>query len=275
MRSSAPSASNATTPLAAAPLYCIGDSHVSFFSGSDTIQPPWPARSDDGLPWFRTFHVGPALAFNLNRTNTTTCGREKLFEVLEQAVPPGSNVLLSFGEIDCRAHVLKQAAQRGLSVNQVVQQCLDAYFQAVQEVQARGFKVVIYNAAPSRSHTSRKNRDDDYVAIGSWRERNAAIREFNAGAKERCAKVGAKFLETFPKLVDEQGRAENWYFFDNIHLSQRTLPLTMRALAELFPDAGYPALPLPQPSSTQKLFDRITKRVRRWLKIKPPRKPSL
>jgi hypothetical protein len=266
MRNPAPSAS-ATTPPAPAPLYCIGDSHVSFFSGCDAIQPPWPARSADKLPWFRTFHVGPALAFNLNRPNTTTRGREKLFEILGQAVPPGSNVLLCFGEIDCRAHILKQAARRGLPVNQVVQECLDAYFQMVQEVQTRGFKMVVYNAAPSRSHTPRKNRDDDYVAIGSWQERNAAVRLFNVGAKQRSQECGAKFLENYFDLVNAGDKTEPWFFFDAIHVSQRAMPLTLRALAKLYPDAGYPELPLPQPTWKEKMWDRIRKRMRRWLKL--------
>lgn len=43
-------------------IHCIGDSHVSFFGGLDRIQPVWPQRSDDRLPWFRTYHIGPALA---------------------------------------------------------------------------------------------------------------------------------------------------------------------------------------------------------------------
>lgn len=256
-------------------IHCIGDSHVSFFGGQDVIQPGWPERSDDLLSCFVTHHLGGALAYNLTRTGTQMRGREKLFEVLEQAVPPGGNVLLSFGEIDCRAHVLKQAAKRNVSIEAVVAECLEHYFQTVREAMERGFEVVIYNAVPSAIPRARKSgRDDDYVAVGDWRQRNQAIRAFNAGAKQRCADCGAKFLETFPALVDEQGKAVSWYYFDAIHLSQRAMPLTLRALAELFPERSYPSLPVAKPPAGAQIMDVIAKRLRRWLKLKPPLRPT-
>lgn len=251
-------------------IHCIGDSHVSFFGGQDVIQPGWPERSNDLLPFFVTHHIGGALAYNLTRSETQMRGREKLFEVLTQAVPPGGAVLLSFGEIDCRAHVLKQAVKRNISVEAVVTECLEQYFQAVREVQRRGFPVIVYNAVPSAILRARKSgRDDDYVAVGDWRARNAAIRQFNAGAKSRCAECGAKFLETFPALVDEQGQAVSWYYFDAIHLSQRAMPLTLRALGELFPERNIPQLPDAIPSAGARVLDGIAKRLRRWLKMKP------
>lgn len=249
-------------------IYCLGDSHVSFFAGADVVQPGWPQPAANRLPWFRILHLGPTLAFSLSKPNTTTRGRERLFEALAQAVPTGARVLLCFGEIDCRAHILKQAAKQGQPVEQIVAGCLDSYFQAVREVQARGYEVIVYNAVPTRLSTPRKaKRDDDYIAVGSWPERNAAVRLFNAGAKRRCMECGAKFLENYPGLVGINDKTETWFFFDAIHLSQRALPLTLRALAKLYPDAGYPELLLPQPTWVQKIWDRIRKRLRRWLKL--------
>lgn len=258
-------------PPAAAPvvpIYCLGDSHVSFFAGEDKIQPGWPQRANECLPWFRVFHLGPALAFNLSRSGSTFQSRERLFAALTQFVPAGARVLLCFGEIDCRAHILKQAAKQGLPVEQIVANCLDSYFQAVREVQARGFEVIVYNAVATRLRTPRKPKpDDDYIAVGSWSERNTATRLFNAGAKTRCAACGAKFLENYRGVVDANDRTVEWFFFDAIHLSQRAMPLTLRALARLFPDVGYPEVPLPQPTPVQKIWDRGAKRVRRWLKL--------
>lgn len=266
-----------TTPNRAAPavIHCIGDSHVSFFGGQDVIQPDWPEPSDDLLDCFVTHHIGPALAYNLSRTGTQTRGREKLFEVLAQVAPRNETVLLCFGEIDCRAHVLKQAAKRAVPVETVVAECLEQYFQVVREVMARGVQVIVYNAVPSAiSRTRKSKREDDYVAVGDWRARNRALREFNAGAKQRCADSGAKFLETFPALVNESGRAVSWYYFDTIHLSQRAMPLTLRALAELFPEHNYPQIPISSPSAGAQVVDVVAKRLRRWLKLKPPRRPT-
>lgn len=264
------------TPPSAEVIHCIGDSHVSFFGGQDVVQPTWPEPALPELPWFRVLHLGPVLAFSLAKPDTTMRGRERLFEVLGQAVPPGSTVLLCFGEIDCRAHVLKQASRQGRPVAEVVADCLDSYFQVVREVQARGFAVIVYNAVPTRLSTPRQaKRDDNYVAVGSWPERNAAVRLFNAGAKQRCQVVGAKFLENYPGLVTAQDKTVEWFFFDAIHLSQRAMPLTLQALASLFPERNYPQLPLPRPSAGSRVLDRVAKRVRRWLKLPPPRHPTV
>lgn len=265
-----------SAPLAAAPIYCLGDSHVCLFSGQDAIQPGWPAPAEDLLPYFVTCHLGGSLAYNLTRSGTKSLGRENLFGALQKTVPPGQTVLLSFGEIDCRAHVIKQAAKRQVPLETVVAECLENYFHVVREVQALGFPVIVYNAVPSAIPRPRKTtREDDYIAVGSLPERNAAIRAFNAGAKQRCAACGAKFLETAPAFVTAEGRAISWYYFDAIHLSQRAMPATLRALAALFPERNYPQLPLPAPSLPARLLAGIVKKVRRWLKIKPPRRPTV
>ncbi len=268
-----PTPAPVTSPVT--PIYCLGDSHVCLFSGQDAIQPGWPTPSADLLPFFVTCHLGGVLAYNLPRTGTTSQGRENLFAALQKTVPAGSTVLLSFGEIDCRAHVLKQAARRSVPLETIVAECLENYFQVVREVQALGFPVVVYNAVPSAiPRAGKTTRDDDYIAVGSLPERNAAIQEFNAGAKRRCGECGAKFLETAPAFVTAEGKVVRWYFFDAIHLSQRALPVTLRALAALFPERNYPQLPMPAPTVAERLLDGVAKKARRWLKLKPPQRPT-
>lgn len=265
-----------STAHSIAPIYCLGDSHVCLFSGQDAIQPGWPAQSEDLLPFFATCHLGGVLAYNLPRTGTTSQGRENLFAALQKTVPAGSTVLLSFGEIDCRAHVLKQAAKRSVPLETVVTECLENYFQVVREVQALGFSVIVYNAVPSAIPQPRKTtREDDYIAAGSRRERNAAIRAFNAGAKRRAAECGAKFLETASAFLSVEGEAVGWYYFDAIHLSQRAMPATLRALATLFPERNYPQPPLPEPTLAERMLDGVAKKVRRGLKLKPPRRKTV
>ncbi len=63
-------------------IHCIGDSHSSIFSGMDRIQPSWPASSSDQLPWFKTHHIGPALAYNLTKSGTTSQGWYSLWDVI-------------------------------------------------------------------------------------------------------------------------------------------------------------------------------------------------
>jgi hypothetical protein len=218
-------------------IYCIGDSHISFFAGIDAIQPIWPKRSKDELPWFRTYHIGPALANNLSRDGTRSLGREKLMEVLAGEVPAAATVLLSFGEIDCRAHLVKQSQHRQRPLPEVVDACLDEYFRVVADLVGRGFRVVVYNAVASwpKVRTLRRNDKGGYATFGTRRQRLEAIRLFNAGARERCAACGSIFLSNEHHLI--QGRTPlAWFFFDSIHLSQRAMPPTLVELARLLPD---------------------------------------
>lgn len=249
-------------------IHCVGDSHSCFFSGWDAVQPLWPAPHRDILPCFKTYHIGAALAYHLARPGTRTRGRELLFEVLAECVPHGGTVLLSFGEVDCRAHLLKQVAKQGRPIGEVVDSCLDGYFHAVAEVVALGYQVIVYNAVPSRISVrsgSRRN-NDDYVAAGTWLERNEATRLFNAGAGTRCAEVGARFLENYSHLTDRAGKTIRWYFFDSVHLSQRAMPVTLRALADLFPEWDLEVPPIVRPTMLRRLGDRFAKRSKRLRK---------
>ncbi len=257
------------TTLGSPPVvHCIGDSHVCFFSGQDTIHAAWPDEPDDRLPWFQTYHIGSSLAYSLSRSGTRTRGRERLFEVLDSKVPHGACVLLSFGEIDCRAHLVKQSQIKGLPIEAIVELCLDEYFKAVKEVVGRGFQVIVYNVVPSRVGTKGTvpGDEDNYVTTGSLRERNRASRLFNEGARRRCAGCGARFLENFPHLVDGRGKTIRWYFWDSIHLSQRAMPGTLTNLRVICPELGIPAQRIKRLGGLAVVWDVLKRRCRRVAK---------
>ena len=250
-------------------VYCIGDSHACFFSGQNTIHAEWPGESDDRLPWFKTYRIGSSLAYNLSRCGTRTRGRERLFEVLDTKVPPSGRVLLSFGEIDCRAHLVKQSQSKGLPIASVVELCLDEYFKVVREIVARGFQVVVYNVVPSRVRTQGGGAMKDankFVTTGTWRERNHAARLFNDGARRRCKACGAGFLENFHQLVDARGKTIQWYFWDSIHLSQLAMPTTLEGFRLLCPELGIPPQQVERPGSLAVAIDIVKRRINRLTK---------
>ncbi len=69
------------------PIHCFGDSHVCFFSGYERSEGGTPGV-DDRLPFFRTYWLGPALAYNLSQFGTTTGAREKLLAALDNGSTP-------------------------------------------------------------------------------------------------------------------------------------------------------------------------------------------
>lgn len=249
-------------------IYCIGDSHISFFSGKDAIQPVWPKDADNELSIFRTFHIGSALAFNLPRNNTSTRGREKLLSILEEKVPINSTVLLSFGEIDCRAQIVKHAHSQNSSIAEVVDTCLDEYCKTINEVIQLGFNVIVYNAILSRPRERKVVREghNSYPAHGTLGERTEAINRFNQGLKKRCEELGARFLANASVLADSKGKIPVWYFFDNIHLSQRAMPVTMQELSRLFPSWDLEVPPPESPSGLNIFTNLVTRRAKRIIK---------
>jgi len=222
-------------------IFCFGDSHVSFFSGRDAIQPVVPEASNDLLPYFRTFHVGPALAYNLVQTETQTRGREKILETLEQQVPPGSRVLICFGEIDCRSHLLRHAWKQNGDAAGVAGKCAERYVRFACELRDRGHVPTVYNAIPSRHSNTRRDKWDQaaYPAIGTHRERNEITIHFNQAVAALCRNEGLGFLHNFPELVDASGKTREEFYMDRIHLSQRAMPLTLELFKKLYPDMDF------------------------------------
>lgn len=220
-------------------IHCIGDSHAGFFTGRDSI---YPDHTDARpLPFFKVYHLGPVLAYKLPESGTTTGGREKLFELLDHDIPPGAWVMTVAGEIDCRAHLLRQAEQQGRPAKDLAAECAERYFGVVEEIRARSFQVIVYNAIPSRppKSTYAKGAEDDFPAYGSREARNAAIRAFNDKLRELCAAKSVPFLENYDLLVDAKGQPRDVFYMDNIHLAQTAMPVTVERLQALFPEHGF------------------------------------
>jgi hypothetical protein len=185
------------------PIHCIGDSHAAFFSGLDEMQPIWPRRSSDTLPFFRSYRLGPVLAYNLGTPGTRSGGHEKLRQVLA-LLPRGATILLCFGEIDCRAHLLRQARLQQREPAEVVGECADRYACVIAQLISEGYRVLVWNAVASTVLAD--NRDPDFPVFGSCVERNAVTRLFNDAMAQRCQRLGAAFVTIFDRLVERDGR---------------------------------------------------------------------
>jgi hypothetical protein len=221
-------------------VHCIGDSHASFFGGGDRMQPSWPRLSRDRIPRVRSYRIGPALAYNLLREGTVSRGRERLMEVLD-TLPRGSSVLLCFGEIDCRAHLAKQAARQESPVEEVVAACVSRYLEAGAQVGARGFRVGYWQVPPPSLNTT---VGGEFPIEGSFEERLAITRVFNRLLAAGAAAQGQAFVSIFDQLTDAAGLPLAHYFLDGIHLSQQAVPAALAALRETWPDLDLPFMPL-------------------------------
>lgn len=215
-------------------IYVIGDSHVSMYSGWDRIIPKWPEENfvRCRLPYFQAIRLGPVLAYNLCEYGKASLGRERLMLALS-CIPASSKVLLCFGEIDCRAHLLKQAAAQYRSVDDLVKECVDRYFGVVTEVREKGFEVLVASVIPSGLDGIQSN--PEYPHYGSSAERNAVTSKFNCHLELLCAKHSVFFLNITTHLLAENGAPRAQYFLDGVHLSHRSLVFAIDLLRSEFP----------------------------------------
>ena len=201
-------------------IICIGDSHASFFSGMDRIQPEYPCPAKNMIQALESVRLGPVLAYSLHKNGTTNKGREKLFEKIRECDRDTSSILFCFGEIDCRNHLLKQSEENKRSLEDVVGECVAKYFDVILEIKNMGFEVLVWNVIP----TSSLNQNPEYPHYGSHVQRNRCTRYFNSYLGEYCRKNGIVFIDIFDKLVRRDNHTREYFFFDGIHLGQLAMP---------------------------------------------------
>lgn len=220
-------------------IHVIGDSHVVVFSGFEV--PPEGTGNTGFLPFFRAYRLGPYTAYNAAKR------RDVIEPIVENKVRPGDLVMLCFGEIDCRVHLLKQSRMQRRPLEDVVAECVTRYAQLFEIKEKYGIGLLVWNAVPS----SRKEVDaGEHSTYGTCRERNEVARLFNGRLEEECKKREIAFVSIFDRLVDEDGLTRTEYYSDDVHLSQRAMPLILDELRKLR-SLETPVIPHDQPQVPQ------------------------
>lgn len=211
-------------------IHCIGDSHASFFSGYDEIQPEFPGLSRNRYSWFKCYRLGAVLAYNLTKFNTKERGREKLLQLISM-LRPGSHILLCFGEIDCRCHLVKQAELQKKSLSTIVLSCVNEYLKVIKELKELGFEVSVWNVLPTS-----QSFNPTYPFYGTEEERNYSAYLFNNYLEETAQLYGFTFVSIYKYLVRKNYKTKSAFFFDDIHLGQIAMPLALYQIGKKYPD---------------------------------------
>ncbi len=211
-------------------IYCLGDSHVGFFSGQNTnrkIRPIWPNKIQDKLSLFKTFHLGPILAYSLMEEKTTSRGREKLFECLK-TIPKNSTIILCFGEIDCRCHILKQVQIQNKNTDKIIQNCIERYLFVIKEIQKLNFNIFIWNLIPPSPFELQEDRQ--FPSYGNLKERKEVLLKFNKHLERELKQISIPFISIYKKLTNNEGTLSKKYLLDKIHLNIRAIPFAIKEI---------------------------------------------
>ncbi len=215
-------------------LHCIGDSHCAFFLGYDTIPGEYPVVENSLLQKIYCYRLGSALAFNCNKYGTTTKSKEKIETIITNLDPQNDMILFSFGEIDCRAHILKQCEIKNMGFEKIVEECISNYWQLITEVHQYGFKIVIWNAVYSANYEER-NPNLQYPYFGTVQQRNTVTEFFNIQLKTKANKAGIIFLDISTFLIDTSSKLTiESYYFDAVHLNNRLFLTTIAKINGFF-----------------------------------------
>jgi hypothetical protein len=215
-------------------LHCIGDSHCSFFLGYNAIKSEYPSIGNSLLKNTFCYWLGPSLAYNINKYNSTTKSREKIEAIIAGLDPLADIVLLCFGEIDCRAHILKQAEATKTGYEQIVEKCLSNYQEMIEYVRAKGFTVIVWNAIYSSNYME-KAENLEYPYFGTVHDRNKVTAEFNNQLKRKATELSAKFLDVTSLLVDNKtGLTNDQYYYDEIHMNNKLFVPVIKQLNSFF-----------------------------------------
>jgi hypothetical protein len=208
--------------------HCIGDSHAAVFSGVDEMVPTWPERSNDTIDAFRSYRIGAATAYQLETKIPI------INDILNRCVDKKEDsVLFCFGEVDIRAHLIKQAELQNISIEDAVNLCVDRYFQVILYYKEQGYNMLAWG--PIASHHDAR----PYLGgptFGNCLERNHVTELFNNRLELRCSQYSVGFVTIFPKMIDDNkitllGYLDEWPD-SHIHLTQAAMPLILEAFKE-------------------------------------------
>lgn len=210
----------------------LGDSHCSFFSGNEETTFIKIINRYDGvnscadrLSQYSTLHLGPALAYNLTKTNTKTKAREKIeFLIRKKYLPSQSKILCCFGEIDLRVHILKLAEDRNQNIQELIDNTLDNYIDFLLFMSRNQYQVYCWGAIATQKNDAPDNVE--FPKYGDEIDRNKATKYFNDKLELMCKKNGIGFISIFDELVDKSYSTKSeFYLSDNCHLGQKAMKL--------------------------------------------------
>jgi len=215
-------------------IHCIGSSHVCIFTGTDKLFGGID-HSYDTLTYFKTYQLGAVLAYSIG---TPGHSMYNLIHEIIRNISKDQWILLCFGEIDCRAHLIKQKEIQNRTIESVTEECTNKYFSTISELKDQGNNLIIWGAIPTYDIDVDKDSTEplakiEYPYYGIAKERNYATKYFNDLLEKYCNEKDIKFGSIFDDLINSNGLRKNEYFLDAIHLSTKALPLIIDKISNL------------------------------------------
>ena len=205
------------------PIGCIGDSHISIYTDHPRLSPQAKLTTFEN---FSVFRVGPWLGYNLPSRV------ESIQNIINEI--PNENLILSFGEIDCRAQVIRIAEKSNVSIDEVISSVVKNIFDAIDQLTYKNliFQSVAPEIVEKPHHYYYKDHPEDFDAPqGTMADRISIKEKFQSLVKSECEKRNIRFLDLYQYISNSDKK--DFYFLDDIHLkAERVHHLIKKSLIE-------------------------------------------
>lgn len=214
-------------------FHVIGDSHTAIFTGTNSIQKKWPytekgeeIEKDDfhTIPFFKTYRINAGTAYN---------SQIKAIPIINDIIDKGyiknnDYIIFSYGEVDCRAHLIKQFKLQNRNENEIIKDCVDRLIQTLLYYKNKNIKIIAYGPGPTF-----KDKNKHTVPINRWfgneNQRNKVTDYFNSYYKKKCNENNIPFFTLFYDLIDEHyNTLDGYHLNDSMHLSIKVIPLIIK-----------------------------------------------
>ncbi len=192
-------------------IFVIGDSHTQIFR--------WERP-------FVVFALGPATAYNLGNSRSTTGSHDKLFNVLKVVNRERDSVLMVFGEIDARMHVYNQYMkhQASLPYSYFIDKTIEKYGAVLERLSGMGVDFYVHGIPPSSRQEIAVDASSSIAYYAPRDIRSEISRIFNQRLKDYCEDHGYRYIDIYSRVVDENGQIAEAYRGDAVHMNHAALP---------------------------------------------------
>jgi hypothetical protein len=212
----------------------IGDSHSVFWSGADGIRVKKFRKginivSDEDMAIegiIQVYHLGPCLAYNINKLGANSHGKEKVdFLLNKNIIPKQAYIMTCFGEIDIRAHILK----KGKSESEIrLYGTIMNYLNFVDNLMEKGYRVIVYG--PIATQKDMWHETEAFPRYGDELERNFLTKRFNDKLNYACKRRDIPFVSLFYDMVDDQLNTRENLICDQCHASNILYKFALKKL---------------------------------------------
>ena len=158
---------------------------------------------------FVSYRFGPYLAYNLPDKNN-------VFDKINET-NSDENILICFGEIDCRAQVKNICEDKNKDYKEVIDEVVERYFSVISRLSNR--KIITFSVVPELKEEPhwyyyKDNLKDFDCPKGTLVERGAYKDYFNQEISEKSKNNEIKFISIYDYV-----KGKDLYYLDDIHLA--------------------------------------------------------